>query len=425
MTTGTLTLIIFAAILAQIAVAVLIGLYRRWREFRDLDGRRGAEDVVATHPLLGTSSSAPVTSESDWEGFKEFTVQRREFEDGKHAICSFYLQPVDGASLPTFLPGQFLTFKLSIEDPQTQQAKAVVRCYSLSDAPRSDHYRISIKRLAAPPDKPDAPPGLSSSFFHDQVQQGSRLLVKAPSGHFHLMEDEPLPIVLIGGGIGITPMLSMLNSVLQGGTDREVWLFYGVRNGGEQIMKEHLQELARTHDNFHLHVCYSAPDESDLEGIDYQHRGRVDIPLLRATLKMMRYQFYVCGPKPMMESMIPGLEDWGVDSGDIYYESFGPATLIKHDKPAQETMIAQPITITFSRSGKSISWDPSADSLLEFAEANGIEVESGCRAGSCGSCQTAVRVGEVDYNQESDADVEPGHCLLCISTPKGDLTLDA
>lgn len=425
MTTGTLTFIIFAAILAQIAVAVLIGLYRRRREFRGLDERATTAAVGVTHPLPSTSSSVPVASVAGWEGFKEFTVQRREFEDGKRAICSFYLQPVDGAPLPVFLPGQFLTFKLSIEDPQTQQAKAVVRCYSLSDAPRSDHYRISIKRLAAPPDKPDAPPGLSSSFFHDQVQQGSRLWVKAPSGHFHLMEDEPLPIVLIGGGIGITPMLSMLNSVLQGGTDREVWLFYGVRNGDEQIMKGPLQALANRHTNFHLHVCYSAPDESDVEGVDYQHRGRVDIPLLRATLKMMRYQFYVCGPKRMMESMIPGLEDWGVNSGDIYYESFGPATLIKHDKAAEETTTAQPITITFSRSGKSISWDPSANSLLEFAEANDIEVESGCRAGSCGSCQTAVRVGEVDYNQEPDADVEPGHCLLCISTPKGDLTLDA
>jgi ferredoxin len=160
-----------------------------------------------------------------------------------------------------------------------------------------------------------------------------------------------------------------------------------------------------------------------VEGIDYQHNGRVAMPLLRATLKLMRYQFYVCGPKPMMESLVPGLEDWGVASRDIYYESFGPASLIKHEKSVPTTS-AQPITVTFSRSGKSIPWDFAADSLLVFAEANDIDVDSGCRAGSCGSCQTAVKAGEVEYNQAPDTDVEPGHCLLCISKPKSNLILD-
>jgi ferredoxin-NADP reductase len=257
------------------------------------------------------------------------------------------------------------------------------------------------------------------------VQQGSRLLVKAPSGHFHLMDDEPLPIVLIGGGIGITPMLSMLNTVLESGIKREIWLYYGVCNGNEHIMKTHLQTLARTHDNFHLHVCYSAPNDNDVAGIDYQHNGQVAIPLLRNTIKLMRYQFYICGPRAMMESLVPGLEDWGVDSRDIYYESFGPASLIKHEKVAQTATATQPITVTFSRSGKSIPWDVSADSLLAFAEANDIDVASGCRAGSCGACQTPVKSGELDYNQEPDADIVPGYCLLCISTPKSDLTLDA
>lgn len=416
MTMGTLALIILALILAQIAVVMLFGLYRRKRQYRDLDERMSS--------ATSRSSDELVTSDLSWEGFKEFIVQRRNSEDGNNSICSFYLVPIDEKPLATYKPGQFLTFKLQIEDPDTHELKSVVRCYSLSDAPRADHYRVSIKRIPAPANQPDVPAGVSSSFFHDHVQEGSRLLVKAPSGHFHLMEEEPLPIVLIGGGIGITPMLSILNTVLESGTKQEIWLYYGARNGGELIMKQHLQTLASTHDNFHLHLCYSAPNENDVEGVDYQHNGRVAIPLLRATLKLKRYQFYVCGPKPMMESLVPGLEEWGVDSGDIYYESFGPATLIKHEKAAPATSM-QPITVTFSRSGKSIPWDTAADSLLEFAEANNIEVESGCRAGSCGSCQTAVKTGEVDYSQEPDADVEPGHCLLCISTPKNDLTLDA
>ncbi|MES0327952.1 MAG: 2Fe-2S iron-sulfur cluster-binding protein [Gammaproteobacteria bacterium] len=424
MTTSTLALIILAAILAQVAVVMLFGLYRRKRQYRDLDERTsGAKNVLKPNAAT-RSSTEPSGSAPSWDSFKEFIVQRREIEDGNNSVCSFYLVPTDGKPLDTFKPGQFLTFKLQIEDPNTHKLKSVVRCYSLSDAPRPDHYRISIKRIPAPADQPDVPAGVSSGFFHDRVQEDRRLLVKAPSGHFHLMEEEPLPIVLIGGGIGITPMLSILNTVLETGINRQIWLFYGVRNGDEHIMKEHLKSLASTHDNFHLRVCYSAPNENDVEGVDYQHNGWVAIPLLRATLKLMRYQFYVCGPKPMMEMLVPGLEDWGVDSGDIYYESFGPATLIKHEKAAPSAT-AQPITVTFSRSGKSILWDSAADSLLEFAEANDIEVDSGCRAGSCGSCQTAVKTGEVDYNQEPDADVMPGHCLLCISTPKSDLTLDA
>ena len=424
MTTGILTLIIFTAILAQVAIVVLIGLYRRKRQYRDLDERSSEAQAPFTSYAPATSAAKAVTSNLAWEGFREFIVQRREVEDGNNAVCSFYLVPADKKPLASFRPGQFLTFKLQIEDSNSHKLKSVVRCYSLSDTPRPDYYRVSIKRIPPPANHPDVPPGISSSFFHDHVQEGSRLLVKAPSGHFHLVEEEPLPIVLIGGGIGITPMLSILNTVLETGINREISLYYGVCNGNEHIMKDHLQALANRHDNFYLHICYSAPNENDVEGVDFQHNGWVNIPLLRATLKLMRYQFYVCGPKPMMESLVPGLEDWGVDSSDIYYESFGPATLIKHEKTAP-AITAQPITVTFSRSGKSILWDATADSLLEFAEANDIEVESGCRAGSCGTCLTAVKTGEIDYNQEPDADVEPGHCLLCISTPKCDLTLDA
>ena len=424
MTTGFLALIILSVILAQVAVVVLIGLYRRRRQYRNLDERRNEAQALLEPHAPEPYAAQPATHDLSWQGYREFTVQGREFEDGNRSICSFYLVPVDGKPLPAFRPGQFLTFRLSVEGSAGQKPKTVVRCYSLSDAPRLDCYRISIKRIPAPAGRSDAPPGLSSSFFLDHVKENSRLLVKAPSGHFHLMEDEPLPIVLIGGGIGITPMLSILNTMLEGEKNREVWLYYGVRNGDEHIMKEHLQTLAKEHDNFHLHVCYSAPNENDQVGVDYQHDGRVDIPLLRTTLKLMRYQFYVCGPRPMMESLVPGLDDWGVDSDDIYYESFGPASLIKHEKAPLSTTTL-PINVTFSQSDKIIPWDPAADSLLEFAEANDIEVESGCRAGSCGSCQTAMQTGEIDYNQEPDANVVPGHCLLCISTPKSDLTLDA
>ncbi len=428
MTVKLLALIIVAVLLAQVCVVALLGFYRRKRQYLEIDKRAGDPRAVSESRETAPFSvdEAHVTA-ANWQGFREFRVKGRELEDANGSTCSFYLVPTDGQPLPGYRPGRFLTFRLEIEDPITRRPRTLVRCYSLSDRSRPDYYRISVKRVPAPADEPKAPPGLSSNFFHDHVATGSTLMVKAPSGRFHLVEDEALPIVLLGGGIGITPMLSILHTLLESGTGREIWLFYGVRNGAEQIMTQQLHELAGVHGNFHLHICHSSPREEDIAGVDYRHRGRVDIALLRATLKLTRHQFYVCGPKSMMESLVPGLEAWGVDSGDIYYESFGPATLVKHEKPksGQEGVAAGQITVTFAKTGTSLPWDPDAESLLQFAEAQGIAVESGCRAGSCGSCRTSLQAGEVEYSQQPDADMEAGQCLLCISTPKGDLTLAA
>lgn len=422
MTPGYLALIIFVAIFAQVGMIMMLGLYRRHSEFKNK-----ADEPACETEHADSQGDALLNEDPGWKGFREFIVIRRQIEDTQASICSFYLKPIDGQALPKFKPGQFLTFKLLIPDPATGQEKTVIRCYSLSDSYHPDYYRVSIKRVPSPDNRPELAPGLSSNYFHDHVEEGARLQIRAPSGHFHLIEEEALPVVLIGGGIGITPMLSILNTLLESGSQREIWLFYGVRNGSELVMQEQLRSLANAHSRFHLHCCFSNPAVHEIEGVDYQHRGRVDIPLLHTTLGLQRYQFYICGPKPMMETLVPGLSELGVQSGDVYYESFGPATLVRQDRVKTETnqSMDRDITVTFSKSGKKISWDQNAESLLEFAEAQGIDVESGCRAGSCGSCQTIIESGEVGYNQQADADVEPGHCLLCITRPKNNLTLAA
>ena len=134
------------------------------------------EDVETRHVSL---SARP--------GWREFRVARREFEDGKHTQCSFYLEPVDGVPLRPFKPGQFLTFQLQVDDTRARlqgERRSITRCYSLSDRPESKHYRVTIKRVPAPAGLPDVPPGASSSHFHDRVYEGDVLQVKAPSGHF-------------------------------------------------------------------------------------------------------------------------------------------------------------------------------------------------------------------------------------------------
>lgn len=429
MSTGTLALIIFVVIALQVGVFALVALYRRKQELKEIGLQEGASQADVEKSPVSPALLTESETTTAWSGFREFIVQHRVMEDKAESICSFYLTPADGQSLPSFKPGQFLTFKLQIKDPVSGESKNIVRCYSLSDSPQLDYYRVSIKRVPAPAGHPGFQPGCSSNYFHDHVQEGMRLSVKAPSGHFYLMEKEPLPVVLVGGGIGITPMVSIANALLNSGSSREIWLFYGVRNSADHAMKEHLQSLQQAHKNFHLHLCYSRPIEQDIEGNDYQHRGHVDINRLRLILPLKRHQFYVCGPRAMMESLVPALEEWGVANEDIYYESFGPATLPKHKKAkpqaSKSVEAGQAITVTFSKSGKSVTWNPDAESLLELAEDNDIDVDSGCRAGSCGSCQTKLESGGVEYNQEPDADVEAGHCLLCISKPKNNLTLTA
>ncbi|MDM8557912.1 2Fe-2S iron-sulfur cluster-binding protein [Candidatus Parabeggiatoa sp. HSG14] len=426
MNTQELTLIIFFVVAVQVAIFALIASYRHWLSYEKLKKRLDfledhQEDAIP-HNRLSVSSLKPL-----WTGFRDFRVQRKMAEDKKGTICSFFLMPVDEKPLPSFKPGQFLTFQLNIKDGQT--SKKVVRCYSLSDKPSPDYFRVTIKRVLAPSRISDALPGIASNYFHDKVREGDILAVKAPAGHFYWEADEKKhPIVLIGSGIGITPMLSILNANIHSDSNREIWFYYGVRNSDEHIMKNYLEEVAKTHQNLHLHVIYSKPKQQDSKGTDYYHEGHIDVTLLRMTLLLKPYQFYVCGPKQMMETLVPDLSAWGVPDSNIHYETFGPSSLTKQEKPTPSSVEAETpseLTITFSNSKKTCQWNNSATSLLEFAEENGIPIDSGCRAGNCGCCQTAIESGEVEYVQSPDIVPEPGTGLLCVSVPKTHLTLSA
>ena len=436
MTTLQLFLYIMLGILIQVALFALFAVTRHFRSYRFLQSRMaGLDTAPAAEPVAqefkellpdALTGKAPL-----WKGTRNFTVARKVHEDPAKLVCSFYLKPTDGDPLPDYKPGQFLTFQLTVRDPQTGGPKDIVRCYSLSDAPGNDYYRVSIKRAVPPPGKPDVPPGLSSNHFHDHVNEGDVLAAKAPSGHF-VLERGDNPVVLIAGGIGITPMLSMLNATIKNESNREVWLFYGVRNSFDHAMKAHFETLSSVHPNFRLHVCYSDPQAEDTLDVDYQHAGFVDVALLRQTLSFQIHDFYICGPRPMMETLVPALEEWGVPDQLFHYESFGPASISRSSRiavptPAEGHPTAQegPVTVTFAKSGKTIVWDGSDDTLLDFAERHDIDVESGCRAGGCGCCQTRINSGEVAYIQAPDYDVEPGSCLLCVSRPKQNLTVEA
>ena len=357
-----------------------------------------------------------------WNGIRKFTVVKKicECDD----VYAFYLKPHDGRPLPAFKPGQYLTFQLDLPG----RDKPLVRCYSLSDCPhQKDYYRVTIKKEKAPPDKPDVPPGAGSSYFADVVKEGDILNVKAPTGHFFLDMTKSNPVVLIAGGVGITPMLCMANAIAASGSKREAWFFFGVRNRREHIHKAELEKLAAENENIHLHVCYSKPGEKDVKGRDYHHEGRVSIELLKELLPSNNFEYYLCGSGAFMKSLTDGLEAWGVPDKDVYFEAFGPATVKKKTAAptAEETTHLAKINVTFARSSKTVRWEPSAENLLEFAQSQGVKIDSGCCAGSCGSCVVAIKSGEVDYLKKPDAEPEAGTCLTCVCRPKNDLVLDA
>jgi ferredoxin-NADP reductase len=421
MTSPALLFWIVSGIVLQLAIYLGIGFWRHWQGYQAL--RNDAAELnmpVARDVSQRGGTSIAIAA---WPGFRVFRVERKLAEDAAQSVCSFYLKPEDGQPLPDFHPGQFLTFQLELPNAAggTEQ---ILRCYSLSDAPRRDGYRISIKRTLSPSGA-QVPSGRSSNFFHDHVEVGSLLRVRSPAGHFHIDRGDA-PVVLIGGGIGITPMLSMLNWCLAEQPGREIWLFYGVRNGRELVMKAHLETLAAAHPNFHLHICFSDPLSDDNAERDGYHRGRIDVKLLRSLLPLKPYHYYICGPTPLMASLVPALEEWGVLDAHIHFEAFGPASIKRKQplSPAIVSAVESDIVVTFARSGKMLPWQPATGSLLEFAESNGIAVESSCRAGGCGSCQTTIRNGEVSYLQQPEFDPEPGNCLLCVSIPKTSVTLE-
>ena len=383
--------------------------------------RRTSLALVAEAPAQSAVPAQPLA----WPGWREFRVARREFEDAARTQCSFHLEPVDGVPLPDFKPGQFLTFGLDVQSDG--DTRTLTRCYSLSDRPDAKAYRVTIKRVPSPAGRPELPPGASSNHFHDRVHEGDVLRLKAPSGHFHIDPDPAVPAVLIAGGIGITPMMSMLRWCLAEQPARALHLYYGLRNGAEHAFKATLESLALAHPNFHLNVVYSQPGPDDLLVRDYQHVGHVDLELLRRTLPHGRHQFYVCGPPPMMQSLVPALAEWGVAAQDIHHEAFGPASVRPTADISGEPVDSQGLAleIRFARSGRTLVWDGRDASLLDFAERHGVAVDSGCRSGSCGSCETKLISGSVRYEHKPDHDPSAGHCLLCVGQPASALVLEA
>lgn len=414
--------LILLAVFAQGCLAVYTQ-FSRAVQTRRLNAMRLDLFKAQTEVVLKKAELDRRTSELTWSGKRKFRVVEKKIENKRGDICSFHLAPHDGGALAPFSPGQFLTFELTIPG----QPRPVVRCYSLSDSPLAlQNYRVTIKLLLPPEDSEvEVPGGVSSGFFHSSVSEGDVVDVMAPNGQFVLDLQSERPVVLIAGGVGLTPVLSMLKWLSDKNSHRETWIFYAARNGEDIAFQDEIREIVSRHDNFHSVFVFSKPTDQCVEGVDFDCSGFVTTDLLKQHLSSSNYEFYVCGPPPMMELLTVQLSDWGVPDDDIHFEAFGPASVKKvAHAGADEPTATGGVTVEFARSGKSVVWTREHGTLLELAEASDVRINCGCRAGNCGSCATAVKRGNVSYVSKSATDPAHGTALVCIALPDGDLVLD-
>jgi hypothetical protein len=412
--------LIVAGLAIEVCLLVALGVGRVLsdRKRAALECRRLELEIEKARQQIKTVKEASAA----WNGTRKFSVAQKVMECAD--TFSFYLKPHDGKPLPSFKPGQYLTFQLNVPG----LGKPLVRCYSLSDCARTSHYRVTIKRCP-PPEAGGHPPGVGSSFFCDQVKVGDILDVKAPNGHFHLDLEQERPVVLISGGVGVTPMVAMANALTEARANREIWFFHGARNGNDHMFKAYMNGLAAENKNVRMHVCYSKPMGAEKSGHDYHHEGRVTVDLFKQLLPSNNFEYFLCGPGAFMESITEDLRRWGVPDEWVHFEAFGPASVKRAAKPEAKVAVTFPpfggLEVTFAKSGKKVAWQGAGRSLLELAEEARVKIDAGCRAGNCGSCLVAIKSGTVEYIGSHGADVEQGSCLACICRPATALVIDA
>src|SRR4051812_13808243 len=249
-----------------------------------------------------------------WNGWRDFAVESTTLES--EVIRSFVLVPTDGRAVMRHRPGQYLTFALDLPG-----ASHLKRNYSISSGPDGRSYRISVKCEA----RPGVPPGLASNWLHDHAGPGTVLKVAPPAGEFFLDEKDDGPVVLLSGGVGLTPLMSMLEAIVQSDSGRPTWYVQGGENGRVHAMGKHAGELAPGARHVTVRTFYNMPEPGDELGRHYDERGLITADWLARNTPTQEAAYYLCGPRPFLRAMIGGLARTGVPLSHIRYEFFGPA----------------------------------------------------------------------------------------------------
>ena len=337
--------------------------------------------------------------------------------DEGSVIKSFYLE-AQGHQAPKFIPGQFLTVKSDINGHE------VIRTYTLSGAPADPFYRISVKRETS--NNSNHADGLFSNYIHNHLNVGDTLYAKAPRGDFTFDATETKPAVLLSGGVGITPMISMakhaLNEAIRTRSGRAVTFIGVARNTQQRAFFDELNDLSKASSG-QIKAFWSLGEVNKTlkPGIEYHHTGHLSAELLQAILPIDDYEFYLCGPSGFMQASYDMLRQLGINDRRIYAEEFGPASLKRNADRTTEVFeplhAAKEAIIEFTDSSVEQAWSEEDGTLLEFAEAHGFNPEFGCRSGQCGACRTTLVSGNVTYSTQHSSSISEDEVLLCCAVP--------
>jgi ferredoxin-NADP reductase len=313
----------------------------------------------------------------------------------------------------SYRPGQFITFILNINGQE------VKRSYSMSSSPSRPHLlEVTIKRV---------PGGLVSNWFCDQVKLGDSLTVKGPSGKFTCFNYPSRKMLLIGAGSGITPVVSMSRWIADTASDVDVKLLASFKSPSDIIFRKEFELWAARNRNFQVAITLT----SNWHGTDFWtgFTGRISEHMLNVFVPDLHDRHvFMCGPEPFSDGVKKLLRDTGFNLANLHTESFGSGRSAQGSKGGGKTLELKGTLhkITFTKSGVTVDCDEHV-SLLELAEANGIEIEYSCRIGSCGACEVKCK-GDTKISEECEIDAKTkaaGFIYACCSQALGDLELDA
>lgn len=260
-----------------------------------------------------------VAKTGGWTGWRPFQLREKVQESAE--ITSFYFYPADGGPVADFLPGQYVSVRLFLPELNLFQP----RQYSLSNAPNGNYYRISVKKETGTHIRPN---GLISNHLHEEVEVGDIVEIASPAGDFILDTSKQGPVVLISGGVGQTPLLSMLEYLISTGSHREILWIHGSRDTTVHAFKEQIDALHAQQERFRRHIFYDMPEESQLQE-DY-YPGIVNLGHVKEKAIRPGADYYICGPAPFIKKQFQDLTGYGVPKEAIHYEEFGPNVLALH-----------------------------------------------------------------------------------------------
>ena len=355
---------------------------------------------LAPPPAPATAALQPSVRNERWEGRLRLAATFRETPD----IDTFrFVNPTGGAVPFSYLPGQFMTVEIETE------GRRVKRSYTIASSPtRQEYVEISVKREEH---------GIVSRALHDTLADGDELTLSAPSGTFTFTGEGEESIVLVSGGVGITPMMSVIRYLTDRAWAGHIYLLHCCRTTDDFCFRDELEYLQRKHPRLNITATMTRARGSTWVG----PTGRLSAGLIRECVPDIASKLvHLCGPPPMMEALKGTLCKLGVPSERVKTEAFGPA---KRAVPAADTATqASYSTVRFTVSGKTVHLPPTS-TVLEAADDAGVDIDNSCRAGTCGSCKVKLLKGEVTMDVEDaldDADRQAGVILACQAKSKSD-----